>query len=63
MQVVKAVNQYEADVLLVQVGLTPSATVNFTLTDVTKEESRRYKKCSKKVMENVKECFRFGGTP
>lgn len=42
MQVVKAVNRYEADGLLVQVGLTPTATVNSTLTVVTKEESRRY---------------------
>lgn len=43
MQVVKAVNWYGADVLFAQVGLAPSATVNFVLTDVTKEESRRYK--------------------
>lgn len=43
MQVVKAVNWYGADVLLAQVGLAPSATVNFALTDVKKEEFRRYK--------------------
>lgn len=40
MQVVKAVNQYEADVLLAQVGLAPSAAVNFALAEVTEEEFR-----------------------
>lgn len=63
MQVVKAVNRYGADVLLAQVGLAPSATVNFALTDVTKEESRRYKIIVKKWCKNVKNCFSFAGTP
>lgn len=48
MQVMKALNWYGADVLLAQVGLAPSATVNFALTDVTKEESKIYKSVAKK---------------
>lgn len=63
MQVVKAVNQYEADVLLAQVGLAPSATVNFALAEVTEEESRWYKIVVKKWHKNTKNCFTFGGTP
>lgn len=62
MQVMKALNWYGADVLLAQVGLAPSATVNFALTDVTKEESKIYKSVAKKWCKNVKHSFNFGGT-
>lgn len=59
-QVVKAVNWYRADVLLAQVGLTPNATLNFVLTDLKKEESRRYKSS---VKEKVEKCLSFGNMP